>query len=225
MNGTMAAIGTVASIAFPPAAPIIGAAAAVCDALGIGEWLTKHLFGSSGEAVAQAVVTATQAVTGGGADKAAIIGLDPEKAAALRVQLATIAAQQADAERAAAQAARDSETRRIEAAIADTASARAQTIQLATMGSKLAYGAVLVSAIVLLAFGGVMYLTLTRSIPPGSESVLNVLLGTLATMAVSVVSYWVGSSAGSARKDDALANSVPVQAMQGGGSAARPLAR
>ena len=66
MNGTMAAIGTVASIAFPPAAPIIGAAAAVCDALGIGEWLTKHLFGSSGEAVAQAVVTATQAVTGGG---------------------------------------------------------------------------------------------------------------------------------------------------------------
>jgi len=30
------------------------------------------------------------------------------------------------------------------------------------------------------------------------------LLGTLAAMATSVVSYWVGSSIGSARKDDRL---------------------
>jgi len=47
-------------------------------------------------------------------------------------------------------------------------------------------------------------------LPPGSAkstyAVLNVLLGTLGAMATSVVSYWVGSSAGSARKDARLAS-------------------
>lgn len=46
-------------------------------------------------------------------------------------------------------------------------------------------------------------------LPPGSAkstyAVLNVLLGTLGAMATSVVTYWVGSSAGSARKDARLA--------------------
>lgn len=46
-------------------------------------------------------------------------------------------------------------------------------------------------------------------LPPGSAkstyASLNVLLGTLGAMATSVVSYWVGSSAGSARKDARLA--------------------
>ena len=37
------------------------------------------------------------------------------------------------------------------------------------------------------------------------QGIVNVLLGTLAAMATSVVSYWVGSSAGSARKDERLA--------------------
>ena len=45
--------------------------------------------------------------------------------------------------------------------------------------------------------------------PPGSAKstycILNMLLGSLAAMATSVVSYWVGSSAGSARKDDHIA--------------------
>lgn len=47
-------------------------------------------------------------------------------------------------------------------------------------------------------------------LPPGSAkstyAVLNVLLGTLGAMATSVVGYWVGSSAGSARKDARLAS-------------------
>jgi hypothetical protein len=45
-------------------------------------------------------------------------------------------------------------------------------------------------------------------LPPGSAkstyAVVNVLLGTLGAMATSVVGYWVGSSAGSARKDARL---------------------
>ena len=47
-------------------------------------------------------------------------------------------------------------------------------------------------------------------LPPGSAKStytrLNVLLGTLGAMATSVVGYWVGSSAGSARKDSHLAS-------------------
>lgn len=47
-------------------------------------------------------------------------------------------------------------------------------------------------------------------LPPGSAkstyASLNVLLGTLGAMATSVVTYWVGSSAGSARKDARLAH-------------------
>ncbi len=49
-------------------------------------------------------------------------------------------------------------------------------------------------------------------LPPGSAkstyAVLNVLLGSLTAMATSVVSYWVGSSVGSARKDDRIANLI-----------------
>jgi membrane protein DedA with SNARE-associated domain len=49
---------------------------------------------------------------------------------------------------------------------------------------------------------------LTRGVSPGNETAANMLLGTLAAMATSVVSYWVGSSAGSARKDDRLTRSL-----------------
>ena len=52
-------------------------------------------------------------------------------------------------------------------------------------------------------------------LPPGSAkstyAVLNVLLGSLTAMATSVVSYWVGSSVGSARKDARLANLIGPQ--------------
>ena len=68
-----------------------------------------------------------------------------------------------------------------------------------------AWGAPVVSVVVLLTFGTVVSLVLLRAIPAGSETVLNVLLGTLAAMATNVVGYWVGSSAGSARKDERLA--------------------
>jgi len=47
-------------------------------------------------------------------------------------------------------------------------------------------------------------------LPPGSAkstyASVNVLLGSLTTMATSVVSYWVGSSIGSVRKDARIAN-------------------
>jgi len=55
--------------------------------------------------------------------------------------------------------------------------------------------------------------------PPGSAkstyAILNMLLGSLAAMATSVVSYWVGSSAGSARKDEHIAQFVAGQTSSG----------
>ncbi|MGR0183227.1 hypothetical protein [Azospirillum aestuarii] len=86
----------------------------------------------------------------------------------------------------------------------DRASARAQTVQLAQAGSRISWGAPVVSVIVLLAFGYVLQLVLTQSIPPGQETTVSIMLGALTTMASAVVSYWVGSSAGSAAKDKLL---------------------
>jgi hypothetical protein len=41
------------------------------------------------------------------------------------------------------------------------------------------------------------------------KGILNMLLGTLAAMATSTVAYWVGSSSGSAQKNDMLYRSTP----------------
>lgn len=65
--------------------------------------------------------------------------------------------------------------------------------------------AAVLSAIVLALFGGSLAIVLTRSAPPGSETLANVLLGTLAAMSGTVVNYWVGSSSGSARKTELMA--------------------
>jgi hypothetical protein len=141
-----------------------------------------------------------QAVTGTDQPEQQVAALaNPDVANELRVKLAAIAAARAAA---ADKAAQD----RLAAHLADVANARATTVQLAQSGSTLAWGAPAVSVIVLLTFGAVVALTLLRSLPQGAEPVLNVLLGTLGAMATSVVTYWVGSSAGSARKDARLAS-------------------
>ncbi len=160
----------------------------------VGRWL----FGSNAAPVLSAVQSAVTAVTGTPETAAQAVALaDPEKAAALRVELAKIAAEQESAAAAAAAAA-------LAAQLTDVANARALTVQLAQSGSRIAWGAPVVSVVVLVTFGITMIMALTRSLPAGAEPVLNVLMGTLGAMATSVVGYWVGSSAGSDRKDEHL---------------------
>ena len=79
-----------------------------------------------------------------------------------------------------------------------------------------AVGAVVVSVVVVLAFAITVGVVLTHAVPEGNAAVANVVLGTLAAMATQTVHYWLGSSAGSARKtedlraaQDALASSTP----------------
>ncbi len=174
----------------------------------IGKWL----FGNKGEQTAQAVAQVVQTVTGTTDDAVAqqVVARDPTVAAQLRVQLAQLAAQQE-------QAARQADLDALKAQIGDVQNARAQTVALAQAKSAVAWAPPIVSIVVLATFGLVMWAALTRALPAGSETILNMLLGTLAAMATSVVGYWVGSSAGSERKTDLLYNSTPAAPTQATG--------
>jgi hypothetical protein len=198
----------------PVAGPFLQAALKIADATGLTDTITRHL-GSGGEAVASAVVQAAASVAGvpSGTDPAsvaaAVAGLDPDKRAALQVQLAQLAIQRDAQQQAADDRARQAQLDAIKAQIGDIASARAQTVALAQAGSKVAWAPAVVSFVVLLTFGIVMWGALTRTMPSGSETILNMLLGTLAAMATAVVSYWVGSSSDSVQKTDMLFRSAP----------------
>jgi zinc transporter ZupT len=94
--------------------------------------------------------------------------------------------------------------------LADIQSARSQTVALAQASSSVQWAPAIISTIVLGTFGFVMWAALTRALPAGSETILNMLLGTLAAMATSAVAYWLGSSSGSAEKTRMLYNSTPT---------------
>lgn len=188
--------------------PIVGPAASialrVADAVGVTGWLGQHILGTQGAKVADQVVAAAAAITGTKTPTAAdVAGLPPDKAAELRIQLAKIAAEAQAAER-------NAELETMKAELADVSNARAQTIALASAGSKLAWAPVVISVIVLAAFGATILVVLTSALPAGSERVQDTLIGMLAMMTSAVVSYWVGSSSGSALKTQMLYNSTPT---------------
>lgn len=54
-------------------------------------------------------------------------------------------------------------------------------------------------------FFALLFLMLRYPPPPASATVMNIMLGALTTAWIAVVQYYFGSSAGSARKDDAIA--------------------
>jgi hypothetical protein len=110
------------------------------------------------------------------------------------------------------------ETEQFKASLADVADARTQTVRLAQLGSVIAWGAPIISVVVVAGF--VILLGLWLFHPPTSDqtvlAVLNTLVGTLAAAFGAVVQYWLGSSAGSARKD-ALLIGAKMRSEQDGG--------
>jgi hypothetical protein len=155
-------------------------------ALSVAPELARWLCGDGAEEIKAAIAKAVQTVTGTADPTAsgAMLQQNPAAQAQLRIQLVQLAAARDNAARAV-----DLDT--ITAAVAPKRAA--------------AWSAPVISTVVLLTFASVMILVLTLGVPAGSETVANMLLGTLAAMATSVVSYWVGSSAGSARKEERLA--------------------
>jgi len=169
----------------------------------VGRWL----FGSTGEKTAGLVAKAVEAATGTTDAEAAqaMLAQNPAAAFQLRVQLATIAAQQQAETDRAAEAQRVADLATVQAASADRAGARSQTQALAQMRSGIAWAPAVLSGIILVAFGSLIYVVLTRSSPDDKAMPLvNVLLGSLAAMATQVANYWLGSSSGSAAKSDQI---------------------
>lgn len=178
-----------------------GVGTVVGGLIGVASNLVSHILPPSAQ---PALTAAAEAITGKAYEATQLSALaeNPAQMAEFRLQVMQIVADEHTAERQA-------DADRLAAALADVANARAQTIALAAAGSRIAWGTPVTSVVVLMIFAMAVSVILFWGIPPGSEATANVLLGTLATMAVSVVSYWVGSSAGSAEKQRLLAGGKP----------------
>ncbi len=92
----------------------------------------------------------------------------------------------------------------LKARLADTQNARQQTLQLVEAGSSMAWGAPVVSIVVLIGFVALSVLAMRPDLAGVRENVTLYLLGAWQSLATAVVGYWIGSSAGSARSGDAV---------------------
>lgn len=129
------------------------------------------------------------------------ISADPNLA--LQFKMAVLQAE-ADARNHEAQMSRQA-LEELNARIADVASARSQTVELAKAGSAIAWGSPIVSVLAIVVFAGFVYmLFVAKTIPDGMKEALLLLGGSAATGYGMVLSYWLGSSSGSAQKTAAL---------------------
>ncbi|WP_298704490.1 hypothetical protein [uncultured Variovorax sp.] len=100
----------------------------------------------------------------------------------------------------------EAETKANEAQLADIANARGTTVQLATVGSNIAWGAPVVSCIICVGFFAVltMLFFVRVEMPSSVFQLLSVILGVLASLMTQVGNYWLGSSEGSRRNADTI---------------------
>lgn len=98
------------------------------------------------------------------------------------------------------------DTEAFKAGLADNELARQQMLTLSQTDSPMAWGPVVISIMVVMSFS--LTLMLWMFFPPSNDpltlTVLNILIGYLGASFNQAVSYWIGSSAGSASKDSAL---------------------
>lgn len=95
--------------------------------------------------------------------------------------------------------------RKAQAQLNDTQSERSQQVELTKAGSPVQWAPVAISGVILVVFGVMLYLVFSRSIPAGSQSLGDILTGTLGGMATQVGNFWLGSSSGSQVKTHLLA--------------------
>lgn len=201
--------------------------------LGLAPQLATHLFGPSGGDVAAKVAGVVSAVTGSdlsapGGSEAAILAIQgkAELATQLQIRLAEIAAAAHEEANRTAEVMRQAEVDELKAAVADTVSARQQTTDLAKAGSAIAWGAPVISALVLTSLGLMVWLVMFRPVPVGSENIAMGLVETLKLLSISVVAYWCGSSVGSRTKDATIASAQSALATSTpGGAPTRPFSQ
>lgn len=105
-----------------------------------------------------------------------------------------------------AEAKMTAEVEKFKAQLADVQDARATTVKYVQSGSSLSFGAVVVSVVVMAGFIGISFLAMKPDLAGVDKSVTLFLLGAWSGYAGAVISFWIGSSAGSADKSSQIAN-------------------
>ena len=177
--------------------------------------LAGLIFGPKGADATSKVANVVQTVVGAVADLHAPGGVatavshiqsNPDAQSDLAAKLADLHLQLQKEQDAEAEAFRQSALDELKAQLADTASARDMATNLAQAHSGLAYGSMVVSVVIVLAFGATTWAVLANHLSATDGQFGSVLIGTLAAMATQVANYWLGSSMGSSAKNALLAN-------------------
>lgn len=114
---------------------------------------------------------------------------------------ATVAARLSEAE-----AKMNAEVEKFKIQLQDVADARATTVKYVQSNSPLSWGAVIVSIVVMAGFIGISFLAMKPDLAGVDKSVTLFLLGAWSGYAGGVITFWIGSSAGSADKSQQIAN-------------------
>jgi hypothetical protein len=200
--------------------------------LSLAPQLAGLIFGSKGADVTTKVAAVVQSVVGTVADLSAPGGVaaavahiqsNPQASSDLASKLADLQLQMQKEQDAEAEALRQDALDQLKAQLGDMSSARDMATGLAQAHSGLAYGSMVVSVVIVVAFGWTTYCVLTNHLSTSDGQFGSVLVGTLAAMATQVANYWLGSSMGSSAKNALLANaqnnlatSVPGSLMKSG---------
>lgn len=177
--------------------------------------LAGLIFGSNGAEATAKVAGVVQAVVDGAADlsapggaAAAVAHLQSNVQACtdLTAKLADLHLQMQKQQDDETEASRRDILDELKLRLGDAASARDMATELARSRSGLAYGGVVVSVVIVAAFGWTTYSVLNNHLSATDGQFGAILVGTLAAMATQVANYWLGSSVGSASKDALLAN-------------------
>ncbi|WP_043834583.1 hypothetical protein [Muricoccus aerilatus] len=150
--------------------------------------IVGRLVASIGGEQAEAALTSVAGAVLGGTDEAHVRAAlaDPQQVTAVAVRLAEIAAQRG----AAADQAR---LEVMKAELAGMADARRQTVALAAQNSVLSWGAAVVTLILLGLFAAIVLGRLYVDVD---------IRETVKTLTIAAATYWIGSSRGSAVKDE-----------------------
>jgi hypothetical protein len=183
--------------------------------LSLAPQLAGMIFGSKGADATAKVASVVQTVVGAAADLTAPGGVaaavahiqaNSQASSDLAAKLADLHLQLQKEQDDAAQAQRQDALDELKSRLADTGSARDMATELAKAHSGLAYGGVVVSIVIVAAFGATTYAVLTTHLSATDGQFGSILVGTLAAMATQVANYWLGSSQGSNAKNALLAN-------------------